>query len=143
MINVLIQTAGGTSERRVYDERTLEYKETRRGAHPYPYPYGFILGTRSEDGDCVDCYVITHAPLEAGSIVECEPVGLLEQHEGDEIDHKILAALPGQAIELDREVVETLRDFIYTIFANFPGLLKIGDLLPREKALEHIQEHLA
>jgi len=144
MIKVLIQTAGGSSERRVYDERTLEYKGTRKlnPPTPYPYPYGLILGTRSDDGACVDCYIITHESLEAGSIVECEPVGLLEQHEGEEIDHKILAVLPGEAIELNRDKVETLRNFIYTIFANFPGVLKVGDLLPREKALEHIREHL-
>ena len=146
MIKVLIQTAGGSSERRVYDERTLEYKETRKfhQSPPYPYPYGFILGTYSDDGGCVDCYVITHEPLAAGSIVECEPVGLLEQHEGDEIDHKILATVPGEVIELNQDVVEKLRNFIYAAFAQSPdGYIAVGDLLPREQALEHIQEHLA
>ena len=91
----------------------------------------------------MDCYVITHAPLEAGSIFECEPVGLLEQHEGDEIDHKILATLPGEVIELNQDVVEKLRNFIYDAFAKFPdGYITVGDLVPREKALEHIQDHL-
>jgi inorganic pyrophosphatase len=142
VINVLIQAARGTSERRIYNERTLEYQETRGGDHPYPYPYGFIIGTRSDDDACVDCYVITHTPLEAGSIVECEPLGLLEQHEGEEIDHKILAVLPGESIALDEDVAETLRTFIYTIFADFPGTLKVGELQSREKTLEHIQDHL-
>jgi inorganic pyrophosphatase len=145
MIKVLIQSTSGSSERRVYDEQTLEYKGTRKlhPPTPYPYPYGFIVGTHSDDGGCVDCYVITHEPLEAGAIVACEPLGLLEQHEGDEIDHKILAVLPGQNIELNQDVVKELRSFITAIFANAPDMhIKVGDLLPREKALEHIQERL-
>lgn len=145
MVKVLIQTAGGTSERRVYDEQTLEYLGSRQFSipTPYPYPYGFIIGTYSDDGGCVDCYVITPESLEAGSIVECEPVGLLEQHEGAEIDHKILAALPGQNIELTLDVVETLRNFIYASFANLVDGIKVGELQSREQALQHIQEHLA
>jgi inorganic pyrophosphatase len=143
MIKVLIQTAGGSSERRVYDEQTLEYKETWKlhPPTPYPYPYGFIIGTHSDDGGCVDCYLITHENLEAGSIVECEPVGLLEQHEGEEIDHKILAVLSAQTVEMNRDAVETLRNFINIMFAG-DGRVKVGELLPREKALEHIQEHI-
>jgi inorganic pyrophosphatase len=144
MLKVLIQTASGTSERRIYDERTLEYKGTRQFSipTPYPYPYGFILGTRSDDDACVDCYVITHQMLEAGSIVECEPMGLLEQHEGEEIDHKILAVIPGESVEINQDVAETLRNFIYASFANFVGGIKVGDLLSREQALQHIQELL-
>ena len=143
MVKVLIQVGRGHTDRRIYNEHTLEYLQTSSGRHPYPYPYGFIPGTRTDDDACVDCYIITHEPLEAGSIVECEPMGLLEQHEGDEVDHKILAVLPGEHIELNQEVVETLRNFIYTIFSSAPvSSIKIGELLPREQALQHIKEHL-
>lgn len=67
MIKVLVQVSGGSTDRRIYNEQTLEYQGTRRGHHPYPYPYGFILGTRAEDDACLDCYVITHDDLPAGS----------------------------------------------------------------------------
>jgi hypothetical protein len=40
--------------------------------------------------------------LKAGSIVECEPSGLLEQDEDGDIDHKVLAAISGQNVELGR-----------------------------------------
>lgn len=139
MIKVLIQIAGGTSERRIYNEQTLEYLETRAGKVKYVYPYGFIPGTRSEDGGCVDCYVITDESLQAGEIVECEVVGLLEQVEGDEIDHKALAVLPNQPAELNQERVEKLKGFLCVLFANHPEV-KIGNLLSREAALRHIEE---
>jgi inorganic pyrophosphatase len=141
MLKVLVQVAGGSTDRRIYNERTLEYKETRKGTLPYPYPYGFILGTRSEDGDCVDCYLITHSKLEAGSIVECEAVGLLEQHEGEEIDHKVLGVLPGEQVELSQEIEDTLRNFIYTAFAKHLEVkIAVGHILPREEALRHIED---
>jgi inorganic pyrophosphatase len=141
MIKVLIQVDGGSSERRIYNERTLEYRETRQVSQPYPYPYGFILGTRSEDGDSVDCYVITRESLQAGSIVECEPIGLLEQNEDGEIDHKVLASQPNQKAELNQELLYELRSFIYAIFSKYPDMhITVGNILPREEALRHIEE---
>lgn len=141
MIQVLIQVAAGSCDRRIYNENTLEYLETRPGDQPYLYPYGFIVGTSAEDGGCVDCYLITRAPLTAGSIVECEPVGLLLQDEGGEIDHKVLAALPDQEVEVGPALLHEMQEFIGRIFAEYPGFqVRVGPILPREAALEHIQQ---
>src|SRR5262245_7040478 len=122
MIQMLIQVEAGSCEKNFYNERTLEYLETRRGSRPYPSAYGFIIGTSAADGDCVDCYLITHDPLKPGSIVECESVGLLEQDEDGEVDHKILAALPGQEVALGQGLLQELQDFIYAIFARYPDM---------------------
>ena len=141
MIKVLIQVEAGSCDRNLYDEKTLEYKETRRISLPFPYPYGFIPGTRAADGDCVDCYIITDHKLKAGSIVECDPVGLLEQDEDGAVDHKVLAVLPDHNVELGERLLEELRDFIYDLIAPFPDVhIRIGRILPREVALHHIQE---
>lgn len=144
MIKVMIQVAAGSSERYYYNEQTLEYLGTRPGNHPYPYSYGFVIGTRAEDGDCVDCYLLTKDPLKAGTIVECEPVGLLLQYEGSEIDHKILATLPGQANPLGDALLHEMRAFILAIFSEHPEMLiGVGPILPREAALQHLQETAA
>ena len=141
MIQVLIQVAAGSCDKHFYDERTLEYREMRRGARPYPYAYGFIIGTSAADGDCVDCYLITNDRLAAGTIVECEPIGLLLQDEDGEVDHKVLAAIPGQDVALGEEVLQELQEFIYTIFAKYPDMrVRVGPLLPREAALLHLEE---
>lgn len=141
MIKVLIQVAGGSPDRRIYDERTLEYKETREGSLPYIYPYGFILETRAEDGFSVDCYIINQQNLQAGSIVECEPIGLLEQGEDGEIDHKILASLPGEKVEVSQKLLQEMQDFIHLLFSAHPDMhVTVGSVLPREDALHHIQE---
>ena len=144
MIKICIQIEAGSQDRYLYDEKTLVYKGTRRMPLPFPYAYGFIPGTSAADGDCVDCYLITKASLKPGSLIDCEPVGLLEQDEAGEIDHKILAALPGQDVEIDEAILQELRDFIYAIFAQFPGApVRLGRFLPREAALDYIETHRA
>jgi inorganic pyrophosphatase len=139
MIKVCIEVEAGSCDRQRYNEKTLEYQGTRRSARPYPYPYGFIIGTSAGDGGNVDCYLITHDSLKAGTIVECEPIGLLEQDEDGEIDHKVLAAMPGQEVEVGQGLLQELRDFIYAVFAQFPNVcVRVGHMLPREAALQHI-----
>lgn len=140
MIQVLIQVAAGSSERQIYDERTLEYLETRQVSRPYPYPYGFILGTDAADGDCVDCYLISRDDVTPGAILACEPFGLLLQDEAGEVDHKVLAAIPGQDIPSGEELLRELGEFIDAIFAAYPEMrVRVGPILPREAALRHLQ----
>jgi inorganic pyrophosphatase len=141
MIKVLIQVEAGSRDKKLYNEKTLEYRGASRVSLPYPYPYGFIIGTSAADGESVDCYLITHDKVKSGSIVECEPIGLLEQIEDGQIDHKILAAISGQSVEVGPELLEELGAFIYAVFAQFPEVrVSIGRILPRDAALHHIQE---
>jgi inorganic pyrophosphatase len=141
MIQMMIQVARGSCDSKRYDERTLEYLQTRSVSRPYPYPYGFIIHTTAADGDCVDCYLITRDKVTSGSMVECEPVGLLLQDENGEIDHKILAVLPGQEAALGPELLQELQEFIYAVFAEYPGAqVRVGPILPREAALKHLQD---
>jgi len=140
IIKVCIQVAGGSDEKNRYNEKTLEYRGTSRVSRPYPYPYGFILETNGADGDNLDCYLITREPLQAGTIVECEPLALLEQDEDGEIDHKVLATLPGQVVEVGQGLLQELQDFIYEVFRQFPDVrVHVGNILPREAAVHHIQ----
>jgi inorganic pyrophosphatase len=141
MTKVFIQVEAGSCEKKLYNEKTLEYKGTRQGSIPYPYAYGFILETSAgDDGDNLDCYVITKESLKPGTVVECEPIGLLEQHEGEELDHKILAVLPGQDVTVDENLLKELQDFIYAAFAEYPDVkVRVGPVHPREAALQYIQ----
>ena len=140
IIKVCVQVEAGSCDKSLYNEKTLEYIETRRVSRPYPYPYGFIIGTSAADGDNVDCYIITNESLKPGAIVECEPIGLLEQDEEGEVDHKVLAALPGQEVEISQGLLQELQDFIYAVFARFPDVnVRVGPILSREAASHHIQ----
>lgn len=135
MIEVLIEATAGSREKRSYDEQTLEYKGSGETLLPYPYPYGFILNTRTDEGDGVDCYILTRSSLDGGSRVSCEPIGLLEFFEEDEKDHKVLALLPGETASLDERLRSELEGFIYGIFKRFPEMrVRVGALRPKEEA---------
>jgi inorganic pyrophosphatase len=140
LVQVLIENEAGSSDKNTFDERTLQFLHRARVSRAYPYPYGFVLGTRGGDGDAVDCFVLTTAILRSGSVVACEPLGLLEQIEDGEIDHKVLAAVAGETVALDAAVVTAVTDFITGVFAHIPGKrMTIGRLLPRADAEAYLQ----
>jgi inorganic pyrophosphatase len=139
-VRVFIENEAGSSDKNTYDERTLAFVRRERVSRPYPYPYGFVLGTRGGDGDAVDCFVLTGTPLRSGTVVDCEPLGLLEQVEDGEIDHKVLAALAGEDVALD-DAIKAVTDFIAGVFAHIPGKrMSLGRLLPRAEAEAYVRQ---
>jgi len=139
-VKVFIQNEAGSDLKHDYNEKTLEYQRTDTVSRRYPFPYGFILDTTSEDGDNLDCYVITEQPLKTGTVIACEAVALLEQIEDGEEDHNILATVPGETPEIGSSVVDTLHQFISHVFEHIPGKrMTIGRLLSKAAAQAHIQ----
>jgi inorganic pyrophosphatase len=139
-VQVFVECSRGSREKHRYNEQTLEYQETAQVLEPYPYPYGFVLGTAAEDGDAVDAFIITDRHLEPETIMEGEALGLLEMHEGDELDHKVLVALSGEAHPPLGSIRATLESFIVAIFRQFPDVeVHIGRILPAAEAAEHIR----
>src|SRR5262245_34793074 len=134
-MRVFIENEAGSRRKHVHDARTLARLRTVEVSAASPHPYGFVLGTIGGGDDAVDCFVLTGTPLASGAIVECVPVGLLEQIEDGEIDHKVLAALPGTGTTVDAATVTTLRNFAVAVFAHVPGKrMEIGRLLDRAAA---------
>ena len=141
MIEVLIEAEAGSCEKRRFDERTLEPLAAGRVSRPYPFAYGFVLDTIASDGDSADCYVFGDGKLQSGSIVNCDVVGLLEQTESGEPDHKVLAVVTGQEPVIPDQAVQILRDFIYGIFADYPNTtVNVGRVHSRDSALQYIRE---
>lgn len=149
-MKVFIESEAGSDQKNIYNEKTLEYKKTVTVSRKYPYPYGFILDTTSEDGDNLDCFIITDNKLRSGQVVECEPFGLMEQIETawekskdgiEEEDHNVLAILPDGKTELDASVKQKLRDFILHVFDHLPNKkVRVGNFLDRDSALQYIKK---
>lgn len=149
MVRVFIEAEAGSRDKGMYDETTLEKQGVRTALRPYPYPYGFILDTRTDEGDGLDCYIIADGDFAEAKVVECEVIGLLEFFEEDEIDHKVLSVPASQAAaesyELQPAARESLRDeldgFITAIFKKYPEMtVRVGEILPRKAALDLIEE---
>ena len=133
MIDVFIENEAGSDKKNIFDEKTLEYKKTVTVSRTYPFPYGFIPNTLSGDGDCLDCFVITKQKLNSRQMVECEPIGLVEQFEDGKEDHKILTVLKGESYTLTDEAKEMIKEFIEHVFDHLKSkkrkTVKVGRFL--------------
>ena len=133
-MRVLIENEAGSRRKNSYDETSLLWLKADDVSAAYPFPYGFVLGTKAGDGDAADCFVLTTRNLAAGTIAECEAIGLLEQVEDGEVDHKLLAVLPGDTFALN-QAEPALRDFVSRVFSHVPGKRRaIGRLLDAKAA---------
>ena len=141
-MKVFIQNEAGSFVKHSHDEKTLALRGQERVSRAYPFPYGFILDTSAEDGDNVDCFVLTDNALRTGQIVECEAIGLMEQIEDGEIDHNVLAKLPGEDPQVSSEIRRTLIEFVSHVFDHIPGkIIQIGKFLDSAAAIQYITQY--
>jgi inorganic pyrophosphatase len=140
-IEVFIENEAGTAVKHHYDERTLELQGCEKVGAAYPWPYGFVPGTLAEDGDAADCFVITAAAIPTGTMVAGEPVALLEQTEGGEVDHNLIVIPPG-APRPDLEAVrDAVAEFAREVFAGLPGReIVLGRTLGADAARAYLEE---
>jgi inorganic pyrophosphatase len=142
-MKVFIQNEAGSFVKNFYDEKTLEFTGTARVSRAYPLPYGFILNTTGDDGLNVDCFVLTKTSLHTGQIVECDPVGLIEQIEDGKEDHNVLAVLRGEEERLDSMTKQKLIEFVSHVFDHVAGkTILAGDFRDRGSAMDYIRQHV-
>lgn len=136
-MKVFIENETGSDHKNIFNEETLEFKKSVQVSRAYPYPYGFILNTKSGDGDCLDCFIITEQRLKSGDTVDAEVIGMFEQIEEGLEDHKILARLPEETPIISDEMKETFRDFVENVFRHRPGKnIAIGRFLSKSEGLK-------
>jgi len=141
-IRVFVQNEAGSTLKNYHDEKTLAFQHSQVVPHPYPFPYGFVIGTDSGDGGNVDCYVITNRTLKTGQIVECDPIGLMEQFEDDVEDHNILARLLDEPVVMNEVKEAALTEHVQACFRAASVRLTVGHFFGRDAALAHIASHL-
>jgi inorganic pyrophosphatase len=140
-IQVFIENEAGSDQKHIFNEKTLDYIKTVTISRPYPHPYGLIPGTLSGDGDNLDCFVVTNRQLKSKDYVDVEPVGLMEQFEDGVEDHKILAVLPDEGIEITDKVQSSISDFVTHAFKHLKGKkLRVGNFHGKEQAEKLIEE---
>lgn len=119
VINVIIEIPKGSQNKYEFDEEFGIFKLDRviYGSYHYPLDYGFIPGTRSEDGDHLDALVIGSNPLFTGCLAEVRPIGLLNMIDSGEPDAKVLAV---QAHDPRFDTIKNIKD----VETSNPHLLK-------------------
>jgi inorganic pyrophosphatase len=140
-MKIFIQNEAGSFVKNFHDEKRLTLTRTARVSRAYPLPYGFILDTTGEDGLNVDCFVLTKTSLHTGQIVECDPVGLMEQFEDGRTDHNVLAVLRGDEERLDHKTEQELVEFVSHVFDHVVGkTVLVGQFRGRESAIDYVRQ---
>jgi inorganic pyrophosphatase len=102
VVNVIIEIPAGSKNKYEFDEEFGVIKLDRVGyaAMAHPYDYGFIPGTRSEDGDHLDAFVILDHSVFPGCVVAARPVGMVKMVDDGEGDEKIIC-VPAKDVRYD------------------------------------------
>ncbi len=80
LYQVIIETPQGSREKYNYDETTKSFmlKKLLPLGMCFPYDFGFIPGTRGEDGDPADAMVISEFKTFPGCRMKCRLIGALK-----------------------------------------------------------------
>lgn len=91
--NVIIEITKGSRNKYEYDKDlgVIKLDRTLSTSISYPYDYGFIPHTLSEDGDMLDVFVILENSVFPGCLVTARPVGVVHMTDDGEKDEKIIA----------------------------------------------------
>ncbi|MDQ6665848.1 MAG: inorganic diphosphatase [Acidobacteriota bacterium] len=91
---MIVEIPQNSANKYEYDGKLGLFRLDRALYSPMHYPgdYGFIPGTRADDGDPMDVLVLTQQPTFTGCLIEVRPVGILNMMDNEERDQKILAA---------------------------------------------------
>ncbi len=93
LVRAIIEIPKNSSNKYEYDGDLGIFRLDRALYSPMHYPgdYGFVPGTRADDGDPLDILVLVDEPSFTGCLMETRPVGVLYMVDGKEDDQKILA----------------------------------------------------
>jgi inorganic pyrophosphatase len=91
--NAVIDLPKGSSNKVEYDEEGGYFKLDRvlHSQMFYPFDYGFIPQTHSDDGDAIDVCLLVTYPTFSGCVVKARPIGMLKTADEKGGDNKIIA----------------------------------------------------
>ncbi|MBN1263252.1 MAG: inorganic diphosphatase [Candidatus Pacebacteria bacterium] len=150
-LDVLIEIPKGGLVKYEFDKEKGRIRVDRflHGAMYFPFNYGYVEETLSEDNDPIDVVVLSSKPVVPGCLIKCQVVGLLQMEDEGGVDTKILAVpdvkidpLFGkvkQAEELDQITKDKIRNF----FEHYKDLekgkwVKLKGWGSREKAEKEV-----
>ena len=152
-INVVIDIPKESSNKYEYNEEKGYFELDRVLYSPmfFPFDYGFIPQSLSEDGDSLDVVLLTTFPTFSGCVIKARPIGLLLMRDEAGIDNKILA-VPTKKIDPRFKEIEDIKDLsehlkneIKAFFEDYKKLekgkfVKLEGFESKEKAKKIIKE---
>jgi len=93
IVRMIVEIPKNSGNKYEYDSKLGVFRLDRALYSPMHYPgdYGFIPGTRADDGDPLDVLALVEEPSFPGCLIEVRPVGILNMVDNDLADQKIVA----------------------------------------------------
>jgi inorganic pyrophosphatase len=125
LCNVVVETPRLSRIKYKYDERSKLFKVSKvlPEGSLFPYDFGFLPGTRGDDGDPLDVLLFMDAPAFPGTLVEARVVGVLkaeQSEDGTTIENDRLVAICDDSIQyrnvqsisdFDKELIHQVEEF--------------------------------
>jgi len=113
-VDVLIETPKGSKYKYKFDEEQnqVRVKKMLPTGLAFPYDFGFIPGTKGDDGDPLDVLIFAEDSYLPGSVIECKIIGAIkakQTSDGETVRNDRIMAVPVMTMEKDREL--GLEDF--------------------------------
>ncbi len=91
-LRAFIEIPKGSRNKYELNQETGQIELDRRlfAAVSYPMEYGFVMKTRTEEGEELDAIVTVSEPTFPGCVAPIRVIGMLEMYDGDTPNHKIL-----------------------------------------------------
>jgi len=111
LVEIVVEIPRGSRNKYEFDEHAGVFRLDRvlSSAVFYNFDYGFIEGTRADDGDHTDALLIIDEPTFTGCHVWARPVGVLEMHDEKGVDYKILCVARDDAHQMHIDRLEQMR----------------------------------
>lgn len=92
-VNVFVEIPQGSSIKYEFDKESglIFVDRFLYTAFSYPFNYGFVPGTKADDGDPVDVLVLSDKSVAPGTVIPSVPIGMLEMEDEEGIDTKVIA----------------------------------------------------
>ena len=129
VLDVVIETPKGSRNKFSYkeDEHQFRLSKVLPQGMQFPYDFGFVPGTRAEDGDPLDVLVLMEEPAFPGCVVECRLIGVIkaEEEKGGEKyrNDRVIAVATSSDIYADvnnlSDLSDTTVEQIEKFFVNY------------------------
>lgn len=146
-VNVVIEIPNGSIEKIEYDKDQRKFVVDRvlSSNLAFPFNYGFVPETWSDDNDPLDVAIISSQSYPTGSQVETKIVGLLSTTDQAGGDSKLIAVPISEkdpviskinnVSDLDKQTLDNIEYFYKNYKINEPGKwVDINGYFPKEQA---------
>lgn len=121
-VNIVIETPKGCRNKYAFDEglKAFKLKKILPVGAVFPFDFGFIPGTKGEDGDPLDVLVIMDEPAYPGCVIECRIIGALkakqsEKKKMEENDRLIAVSVVSQSYNNVKELEDINKNVLSQI----------------------------